>query len=141
MLARTLFALSLILGPVASAGAGPKAAKPERECPQPHYQFDQIVQDIEKASTCAASRELFKACAGGASGDVQFGAAVQERCERDFLAKLSNTQKRAYDAAHKRCERKYIKKEGSMYRSAEAFCHANVAEKYVRRFSKAAPRK
>jgi hypothetical protein len=132
----------------AAAWAGPKPAKPdtksetkvEKECPHAYGAFDKITADMDKAPSCREAMELASACAMGGSSDVQLGAAVQERCERDFLARLNKAQRRAYEADHKRCERKYRRTEGTMYRSAEAFCHAEVAEKFVRRFAKKPPR-
>ena len=61
------------------------------------------------------------------------------RCERDFLAKLTAQQKRAYEAARKACDRKYARRQGTMSISFTAFCKANVARSYSRRFGNAAP--
>jgi len=139
---RMLLTLALAVAWTASAGAGPKpASKPEPECPHAYGDFDKITADMGKAPTCRAAMDIASACAMGGSSDVQLGAAVQERCERDFLAKLNPTQRRAYEADHKRCERKYMRQEGTMYRSAEAFCHAEVAERFVRRFAKKPPQR
>jgi hypothetical protein len=139
MLVRSLLAFALTAGLAVSAAAGPKPDKPEKECPPGG--FDEVVEPmIEKAASCGEAMELAVACALGAAADVQLGAAVQDRCERDFLSKLNKTQRRAYNAEHRRCERKYIRESGTMYRSAEAFCHAEVAEKYSRRFTKKPPR-
>ena len=143
MRSRTLLAVSLAVVLSGPAAAAPRAAAKTapKECPHPFSDRDKIVKDLSGAPTCTAALEIFTACAGGASGDVEFGGAVTERCESDFAAKLSKAQKRAYEAEHTRCERKYMKREGTMYRSFEAFCHAEVAERYVRRFGKAAPRR
>lgn len=140
---RMLLWFALMVVWAAPAAAGPKPAEPEteKECPHAYGAFDKIIADMEKALTCRAAMEIASACAMGGSSDVQLGAAVQERCERDFLAGLSKTQRRAYAGDHKRCERKYHRAEGTMYRSAEAFCHAEVAEKFVRRFAKKPSRK
>ena len=139
MFAKLLLALALLLSPLAPrAWAGPKAEQPERQCPHALGEFDKISQDLDKAPTCAAALELFGACSVGASSDVRIGGTVLERCERDFLARLSNAQKRSYQAEQQRCERKYSRREGSMYRSAEVFCLADVAGKYAERFAKTA---
>lgn len=55
---------------------------------------------------------------------------VTEKCEADFLGKLTAAQRRAYDYEQKRCSRKYFNKGGTMYRSFEAFCGAYVAHNY-----------
>jgi hypothetical protein len=80
---------------------------------------------------------VFEACEFGASGDVALGAATTEKCEGDFLGKLSPAQKRAYDRSQKLCAHKYQNKDGTMYRSFEAFCGAYVARDYSARFLKA----
>ena len=79
---------------------------------------------------------MFEACAYVASIDVQFGAAVTEKCEATFLQRLSAAQRKAYDREQEACTRKYIKQEGSMYRSFEAFCHAKLARAYARRLAR-----
>lgn len=144
MLSKWFLAFVLAAASAGFAVAGPKAgqapAKPEPECPHAYGAFDKITADMDKAPTCRAAMAIASACAMGGSSDVQLGAAVQERCERDFLPGLNKAQRRAYDADHKRCERKYRRAEGTMYRSAEAFCHAEVAEKFVRRFANKPPR-
>ena len=139
MLARLLLAIALTFSPLApNAWAGPKAEKPEKQCPHALGEFDEISRSLDKTPTCSAALELFSACSVGAYSDVRIGGTVLERCERDFLTRLNKAQKRYYQAEHKRCERKYSRREGSMYRSAEAFCLAEVAAKYAARFAKTA---
>ncbi len=127
-------AILLLAGSSASAApkTAPKTEKPQQQCPYPHFEREKIVEALTKAPTCTAALELFNACGVGASGDTEYGTAVTERCEKDFLAKLSKPQKSAYDAEHKRCDLKYRNRQGSMYISFTAFCHAQVAEKYAR---------
>ena len=139
MFAKLLLAIALIFSPLApNAWAGPKAEKPERQCPHALSEFDKISQNLDKAPTCSAALELFSACSVGAYSDVRIGGTMLERCERDFLTRLNKAQKRSYRAEQNRCERKYSRREGSMYRSAEVFCLAEVANKYAARFAKAA---
>ena len=138
MFAKLLLAVALILSPLPpDAWAGPKAEKPEKQCPHALSEFDKISQNLDKAPTCSAALELFSACSVGAYSDVRLGGTVLKRCERDFLTRLSKAQQRDYQAEQKRCERRYSRREGSMYRSAEAFCLAEVASKYAERFAKA----
>ena len=141
MFAKLLLAIVLIFSPPATnAWAGPKAEKPEKQCPHALSEFDKISQDLDKAPTCSAALELFSACSVGAYSDVRIGGTVIERCERDFLTRLNKAQQRSYQAEQNRCERKYRRREGSMYRSAGAFCLAEVANKYAGRFARAAGR-
>ena len=139
MFAKLLLALALVVAPpAANAWAGPKAEKPEKQCPHALAEFDRISRDLDQAPTCPAALELFSACSVGAYSDVRIGGTVLARCERDFLTRLGKAQKRHYQAEQKRCEREFGRREGSMYRSAEVFCLAEVASKYAERFAKAA---
>jgi hypothetical protein len=83
--------------------------------------------------------DLFKACAFGAGGDTGLGAIVTEKCEGDFLARLSKAERRVYNGQIKACDRKYARETGTMYRSFEAFCRAGVAQRYARRAARAKP--
>jgi hypothetical protein len=105
-----------------------KGEATEAECPT--RDIDQLIELFKKEPTCRSAIALFELCEYGASGDVPLGAAVTEKCEGDFLSKLSASQKRAYDREMKVCNRKYRNETGSMYRSFEAFCRTYVARKY-----------
>ena len=125
------FAALLVMS--ASSVAAPKV---EKECPA-GLDADATEELLRKASSCDAAMELFQACAYGASGDTGLSVAVIENCEKGFAAKLSPTQRKAYDAEVKRCNAKARGgREGTMYISAAAFCRAGVAQKYARRFAK-----
>jgi hypothetical protein len=78
--------------------------------------------------------DIMQACAYGAGGDTSLSAALHERCEPEFLPKLSNAQKRAYEREQRRCDDKYAKHSGTMYRSFAAFCQAQSTVNYSRRF-------
>jgi hypothetical protein len=77
--------------------------------------------------------KLFEACEFGTSGDIQLGAAVEKKCERVFLARLTEPQKLVYRREMQVCDRKYRNEEGTMYRSFTAFCRAEIAQRYSRR--------
>jgi hypothetical protein len=112
-------------------------AKKTEACPTSG--LDAIADLIRQAPSCRRAIAVFEICEFGASGDVALGAAATEKCEGDFLSKLSVTQKRAYDRGQKLCARKYQNEDGTMYRSFEAFCGAYVARDYSARFLKTAP--
>ena len=61
---------------------------------------------IRKAPTCKAAYEIMEACAYTASGDTGLGEAVRERCEPEFIRKLSRAQRRLYDREQTRCTHK-----------------------------------
>ncbi len=95
--------------------------------------LDEIADVLKAAPTCDASMKLFQDCSLSSSGDLQLGAAVQERCEADFLAKLQTPQKHVYEHEIKACNGKYANLSGTMYRSWEGFCAAEVAQRYSQR--------
>ena len=96
---------------------------------------DTISDAIEKAPTCEAAQKVFDACAYVASIDTQFGAIVTEKCEKDFLAKLTPAQNKTYQSQKDACSKKYANKEGTMYRSFEAMCISKLAVDYSKRFA------
>ncbi len=104
------------------------------DCPVPRG-GDEIATALEKAPTCDAAQKLFEACAYVASIDSMFGGIVTEKCEKDFLTKLSASQRKTYDREKDACMRKYEKKEGTMYISFMAMCHSKLAVSYSKRFA------
>lgn len=109
------------------------AAHAAEECPAKSTSMDDIIAVVNAAPSCDRAMTLFEACAYGASGDVQFGDAVEKKCEADFLRSLKPPQKLSYQRELRVCDRKYRKKSGTMYLSATAFCRAEVAQRYSRR--------
>jgi hypothetical protein len=107
------------------------------DCPAKSTQMDDVIAALNAAKGCDAAMKVFVACEYGASGDVQFGAAVKEKCEADFLSRLKPPQKRAYQREMRVCDRKYRNQSGTMYISFTAFCRAEVAQRYSQRAPKA----
>jgi hypothetical protein len=105
-----------------------------KDCPVKDFTLDAREEAIRKAPTCPQALEIMQACAYGAGGDTSLGDAVRERCEPEFLPKLSKAQKKAYDREQKRCDDKYAKQSGTMYRSFTAFCQAQSTVAYAKRF-------
>jgi hypothetical protein len=101
------------------------------DCPAKSTQMDGIVTVINAAPGCDAAMKVFEACEFGASGDVQLGAAVEKKCEGDFLGRLKAPRKQAYQREMGVCDRKYRNQSGTMYLSATAFCRAQVAQRYA----------
>jgi hypothetical protein len=66
------------------------------------------------------------------------GAAVENKCEGDFLGKLKAPQKQAYQRELNVCDRKYRNESGTMYRSFTASCRAQISQRYSRGALKAA---
>jgi hypothetical protein len=120
-------ALLVLLLALAGAQDRAKGASKE-ECPT----FDLAEQEqlLTKVPSCNRAIKLFEICQRGSSGDLSLGEIVTKKCERDFLSKLSKSERGRYDGKLKACARKYAKESGTMYRSFEAFCGADVARKY-----------
>jgi hypothetical protein len=122
-------ALALALGP-----AGALA----EDCPAKSTSMDDVVAALNEAPGCDAAMKVFAACEYGASGDVDFGAVVEKKCEADFLARLKAPEKLSYQREMRLCDRKYRNESGTMYLSFTAFCRAEVAQRYSHRALKTA---
>src|SRR5512140_2123139 len=107
-----LASLAVVLALAASARAA--------DCPAKSTQMDDIIAALNKAPSCDRAMKVFEACEYVASGDVQFGAVVEKKCEGDFLARLGTPQRRAYQREMRACDRKYRNESGTMYRSFTA---------------------
>jgi hypothetical protein len=98
---------------------------------------DETVAAISATPGCDAAMKLFQDCSYSASGDIPLGAAVEKKCEADFLPGLKAGQNKAYQDELHRCDAKYDHKDGTMYRSFTAFCRAEVSQRYSKRARKA----
>jgi len=101
---------------------------------------DEIIDAINAARGCEAAMKVFRDCEYGASGDVQLGAAVEKKCEANFLSGLRAAQKKAYASQLSRCDAKYRNESGTMYRSFTAFCRAEVSQRTSQKAPKAGPK-
>lgn len=118
-----LAGLAVILSLVAqSAQAG--------DCPAKSFAMDDIIAVLNEAPGCDRAMKIFEACEYGTSGDIQFGAMVEKKCEADFLTRLEASRKLAYQREMRVCDRKYRSQSGTMYLSFTAFCRAEVAQRY-----------
>jgi hypothetical protein len=126
--------LATVMLAVSIAASAAKDEPKKQQCPTLDHQ--EIEDLLRKASSCQRAAALFEICQFGSSGDVSFGALVTQKCEGDFLSKLTAAQRRTYDGGQKRCRRKYLHEDGSIYRSFEAVCGADVARNYSAKFRK-----
>ena len=132
MITKTVLAgVALVL----SFGVGPALTA---VCLDKSMKLDEIVDAINATSGCGKAMRLFEACEFGTSGDIRLGAAVEKKCEGDFLAGLQAPQKAGYQREMRACDRKYQSQSGTMYLSFTAFCRAKVAQRYSRQALKAA---
>ena len=130
VVARVLAGIALVV----SLGVGPALAA---ACLDKSMTLDEIVDAINATTGCGKAMKLFEACELVASGDVDLGAAVEKKCERDFLTGLESPQRAQYRREMRACDAKYRNQSGTMYLSFTAFCRAEVAQRYSRRALKA----
>jgi hypothetical protein len=97
---------------------------------------DEIVEVIKASPGCKRAMQVFETCAYTASGDIQLGAAVEKKCEADFLDRRRRPAKQAYQRKMRVCDHKYDNESGTMYQSFAAFCRAEVAQRYSRQARK-----
>jgi hypothetical protein len=124
-----LVALSFIVG------IGSRTHAVAAECPASDFDWEKIEEAARTAPSCERSFQLLARCSSGAGSDVGLGSVITNRCEVDFLTKLSSAQRQVYRSAQARCQRKYQQESGTMYRSFEAFCGAEIARSYARRYA------
>jgi len=106
-------------------------------CLQKTMTLDEGVDAINATPGCDRAMKLFQDCSLGTSGDIRLGAAVEKKCESDFLTRLTAPRKNAYQREMEVCDRKYDGQSGTMYRSFTAFCRAEVSQRYSRQARKA----
>jgi hypothetical protein len=132
MIAKSILAgMAVIL----SLNAGPAFAA---VCLGKSMTLEETIDAINATPGCDRAMQLFEACEYGTSGDIHLGAAVEKKCEADFLERLKAQQKLTYQREMRACDRKYQNESGTMYRSFTAFCRAEVAQRYARQAMKGA---
>src|SRR5689334_22098245 len=83
------------------------AAVHAEQCPAKSSGMDDILSILNGAPSCERAMKLFEASAFGASADVQFGAAVETKCEADFVGRLKPPQRLSYNRELRICDGKY----------------------------------
>ena len=130
----TKSSLAVLLAVVLSVAGTPARAM---VCMDKSMTLDEVVAAIGDQKSCESAMKLAQDCQLTASGDVQLGAAVEKKCEADFMPGLSTARKQAYQREMRVCDRKYRNKSGTMYLSFTAFCRAEIAQRYSQRALKA----
>jgi hypothetical protein len=127
MFVRIILAASTILLAVLSAAAA-------EDCQQLGFEAREAL--LRKAPTCDKAMELFSNCNGGGSGDINLGQIATEKCQSDFLTKLSAKQRRTYQAGVKSCNDQIKEDEGTLSRAIGAGCRANLAQNFAHKYGK-----
>ncbi|MBW7972929.1 hypothetical protein [Bradyrhizobium sp. BR 10289] len=135
MLSKSCLAVFLVAPAIVLSVASPARAM---VCMDKSMTLDEVVEAIGVQNSCESAMKLAQDCQLTASGDVQLGAAVENKCEADFKPGLNTAQNQAYKREMRACDLKYRNKSGTMYLSFSAFCRAEVAQRYSQRALKAA---
>jgi hypothetical protein len=123
-------ALAVLVVVLVALGASPACAA---VCQDKSMTLDEIVVTINASRGCEQAMKIFQDCEFGASGDVQLDAAVEKKCEADFVTGLKPRQAQSYRHELRVCDGKYRNQSGTMYLSFTAFCRAEAAQRYSRR--------
>src|SRR5262252_3315169 len=69
--------------------------------------FDALYKAISRAKSCSAAARQWQKCPFGASGDGPLASLVIEKCEKDFVDKLSAAAKKRYEERMQLCSYRY----------------------------------
>jgi hypothetical protein len=102
-----------------------------QDCPA--ASLEERLQLIETARSCVQASHINDLCSEATGADTIPSQAVIDKCEMDFVGKLSRSRLAAYKREIARCERKYANKRGTMYVSFTMYCMAHVAVRFSRK--------
>jgi hypothetical protein len=103
---------------------------PARNCPVSGGNERQ--KFISEAPSCEEAVRRFKLCAIGATLDGPLSARVGEVCEKAYLSKLPENERKAYAAAIYACNAPYVAKRATIYRSVSAHCRVDAMAQYAK---------
>ena len=86
---------------------------------------------LRASASCSAAHAYLSRCAWGSSADVGFAEIVRSRCEKDFIWKLSPTQKIVYADKSSYCADEFGHQEGTLAMSEESTCLADIAFQFA----------
>lgn len=92
---------------------------------------------LRTSPSCSAAYAYLSKCAWGSSADVNFAEIVRSRCEKDFIQKLSASQKKVYADKSSLCADEFAHQDGSLALSEESTCLADVAFQFATNITKA----
>jgi hypothetical protein len=102
-----------------------------QDCPA--ASLEERLQLIETASSCVQASHINDLCSEATGVDTIPSQVVIDKCEMEFVGKLSRSRLTAYRREIARCERKYANQRGTMYASFTMYCMAHVAVKFSRK--------
>src|SRR5205823_1273075 len=82
-------------------------------CMEKSMTLDEAIDAINAEKGCGRAMKVFQDCQLTASGDVDLGAAVEKKCEADFMPGLTRAQKQVYQREMRVCDRKYRNQSGT----------------------------
>ena len=126
MLVRMILVFSVMLLPTRLAAT--------EECLNLEFEAREAL--VRQAPTCDKAMQAFVNCAFGGSGDIGLGQIATEKCQANFLQKLSAKQRRSYDREIKDCNDEYKNEAGTLGRAMAAGCRAELAQSYATKYGK-----
>jgi uncharacterized protein YecT (DUF1311 family) len=92
---------------------------------------DTVKNALRAQESCSAAADLLHKCAWGSRADTGFAPIAIEKCEAEFLDKLSEAGKDNYRTEVQLCGYEYARRKGTLYRSATVLCQADVAARFA----------
>ena len=92
---------------------------------------DALEKALHDQKTCRSATELMEKCMGGSSADSEFAPIVIEKCEGDFLKKLSPAGMDNYTTQMQLCAYEFARQEGTISISEAAMCQVDVAARFA----------
>jgi uncharacterized protein len=92
---------------------------------------DGLDKALHDQKSCKSAVELMSKCRWGSSADSEFAPIAIEKCEGDFLKKLSPAGMDNYTTQMQLCAYEYARQEGTISISEAAMCQVDVAAKFA----------
>lgn len=127
---RKLLLLALILFPTARAQT-PKASDSDECQYSGQAALEHDIDLIASEPTCSAANDKLHDCQWGSSADTQLAPIVIQKCQKEFLGKLSPAGRANYDHEQHLCAYEYAQQEGTLFISERVVCEADVAAEFA----------
>lgn len=86
---------------------------------------------VRAATSCASAHAILTGCLWGSTADISRASMTREKCESEFMSRLTGRQETSYQRKLAACQRKYARQSGTMYQSMQAVCEADAARAFA----------
>lgn len=90
-----------------------------------------LIKALNAQQSCKAAADLLDKCMWGSSADTEFAPIVVEKCEKEFISKLSATGRNNYMTEMQLCAYEFARGEGTLTMSEAAVCQAEVSAQFA----------